>query len=153
MSTQSCQKVNCVQEMQNLTIKNLLDILWELLDGEAQNIRDYILGDQTQPYESEVFEAIFKFQSLESRPRETRGKLGVYVFMVTKPVELNFERVSGWNNISNAGFKSVHQESLRANDCLYVGSCTTNSIYSRMTQHFGEKQGLQIKNKKRHKLQ
>lgn len=124
-------------------MKDILKTLSTDFDVEATKITEYIKDKDV--YESDLFDNVFVFDSLKNRPQKTYARSGVYVFMVTKHIELGYQKVTAWNQVSGAGFKSYFQESLEANDCLYVGSC--GSIYARMTQHFaegGESTGLKL---------
>lgn len=113
-------------------MKELLKKLSEKFDEEANKIKEYVT--EKKEYTSDFFNCLPTFTSIDTRPRETRGKKGVYIFLITKPISLNYGMVSDWNSVSGAGFKSYSQQSLVVGDCLYVGSA--DSIYRRMGEHF-----------------
>ena len=115
-------------------MKELLKKLSEKLDEEAEKIRDSVINNAD--YTSEFFDILPTVTSLENRPRKMRGKKGVYIFLITKPVSLNYNIISKWNRVYGAGFKSYNQPSLVVGDCLYVGS--SDSLYGRMREHFSE---------------
>lgn len=113
-------------------MKDLLKRLSKKFDEEAEKISRYIT--EKNEYDFAFFDILPTFTSLEERPRKLRGKKGVYIFLMTKPVELNYDIISKWNSVSGAGFKNYQQRSLAVGDCLYVGS--SESLYARMTEHF-----------------
>lgn len=124
-------------------MEEILKRLSKQFDDEATKIIEHI--ERKDTYNSDLFDNVFVFDSLNNRPQKTYARSGVYVFMITKHIELDYQKVSAWNKVQGAGFKSYSQESLEIGDCLYVGSC--GSIYARMTQHFadaGESTGLKL---------
>ena len=118
-------------------MKALLKELSEKFDEEAEKIQEHIINKTD--YASDFFDILPTFNSLEDRPRKMWGKKGVYIFLITKPVSLDYKIVSKWNEVPGAGFKSCHQPSLAVGDCLYVGS--SDSLYGRMTEHFSSDSG------------
>lgn len=118
-------------------MKELLKKLSEKFDEEADKIRDFVINNTDYP--SDFFDILPTFTSLENRPRKMWGKKGVYIFLITEPISLDYNIVSKWNGISGAGFKLYDQPSLVVGDCLYVGS--SDSLYGRMTEHFSANSG------------
>ena len=118
-------------------MKDLLKKLSETFDEEAEKIKEYVTNKSG--YASVFFDILPAFTSLEKRPRKMWGKKGVYIFLITKPVPLDYNIVSAWNSVSGAGFKSYFQPSLVTGDCLYVGS--SDSLYGRMREHFSADSG------------
>ena len=119
------------------TMKELLQKLSEKFDEEADKIKEFVTNNAN--YSSDFFDILPTFTSLGTRPRKMWGKKGVYIFLITKPVSLDYKIVSKWNEVTGAGFKSYHQPSLAVGDCLYVGS--SDSLYGRMTEHFSPDSG------------
>lgn len=113
-------------------MKALLKKISEKFDEEAEKIQEYIINKTD--YTSDFFDILPTFTSLEKRPPKMWGTKGVYIFLITSPVLLDYKIVSKWNNVSGAGFKSYNQPSLAVGDCLYVGS--SDSLYGRMREHF-----------------
>ncbi len=123
----------------------LLKKLYEHLDSEANKIATNIMNGTT--YASEVFDSPLVFETLEQRPWALRGKKGIYVFMITEDIPLTTEQVRVWNSIKGAGFTDWFQGDLHTGDCLYVGSCVSESLYVRIRQHFldtGEATALKL---------
>lgn len=131
---------------------NILKQLSDVFDKESANIVKSIRNNDG--YSSDIFSGAFSFDSITSRPRQIRGKSGVYVFIISKAVAFNTEEVRKWNSIEGAGFKDYQEKTLNAGDCLYVGS--GDSIFQRMTAHFGaegESTGLKLGHDKRKKAE
>ena len=118
-------------------MKELLKELSEIFDEEADKIKESVINNTD--YRSDFFDILPTFSSLKKRPSKMWGKKGVYIFVITKHIELNFKLVSKWNSVSGAGLKSYQQKSLEVGDCLYVGS--SDSLYGRMTEHFSSDSG------------
>lgn len=118
-------------------MKDLLKKLSEKFDEEADKIKESVINNTE--YTSDFFDILPTFTSLEKRPRKMWGKKGVYIFVITKQVSLNYNIVCKWNSVSGAGFKSYNQQSLVVGDCLYVGS--SDSLYGRMREHFSADSG------------
>ena len=118
-------------------MKDLLKKLSETFDEEAEKIKEYVTNKSG--YASDFFDILPAFTSLEKRPREMWGKKGIYIFLITKPISLDYNIVSTWNKVPGAGFKSYFQASLAIGDCLYVGS--SDSLYGRMREHFSANSG------------
>jgi len=118
-------------------MKELLKKLSEKFDEEADKIKECVINNTD--YTSEFFDILPTFTSLEKRPSKMRGKKGVYIFLITKPVSLNYNIITKWNSVSGAGFKSYNQPSLVIGDGLYVGS--SDSLYGRMREHFSADSG------------
>ena len=118
-------------------MKALLKELSEKFDEEADKIKEFVTNNAN--YTSDFFDVLPTFTSLEKRPPKMRGKKGVYIFLITKPVSLDYKIVSKWNEVAGAGFKFYNQPSLVIGDCLYVGS--SDSLYGRMTEHFSPDSG------------
>lgn len=120
----------------------LLDLL-EALDGivesEAHGIVKRINGGT---YESAVFTNMFSIDELEShlRPKEIRGKKGIYIFTMKGNYSLSAEQIRRWNSkVNGAGFKKYEAIELHKGQCLYLGSCVSESLYVRIGQHMGDK--------------
>ena len=118
-------------------MKELLKKISEKFDEEADKIKEFVTNNAN--YTSDFFDVLPTFTSLEKRPKKMWGKKGVYIFLITKPVSLDYNIVSKWNSIFGAGFKLYNQPSLVIGDCLYVGS--SDSLYGRMTEHFSSDSG------------
>ena len=128
----------------------LLNSLTKKLSEEANNIAEFITSGNK--YKSTIFKNSYKFNSLETRPSQIRGKAGVYVFIFEQPISFDNDEVRKWNSITGAGFKNYESKEFNKGDCLYVGS--GDSIFSRMMAHFspdGESTGLHLSNPKRSK--
>ena len=115
-------------------MKTLLKKLSDSFDQEASKISDYITNNGK--YCSEFFECPAIFHSLDTRPRSLWGKGGIYIFVITKEIELSKAEVFCWNTVGGAGFPNVKSKKLVVGDCLYLGSA--ESIYKRMPPHFGD---------------
>jgi hypothetical protein len=118
-------------------MKDLLKKISEKFDEEADKIKNHITAKEE--YTSDLFDALPTFTSIVTRPKKMRGKKGIYVFMITKPITLDHKIISAWNDVQGAGFKSYKQPSLVEGDCLYLGS--SDSLFHRMTEHFSDNSG------------
>ena len=118
-------------------MKELLKKLSEKFDEEANKIKESVVNNTD--YTSDFFDILPTFTAIKKRPSKMRGKKGVYIFLITKPVLLDYNIISQWNSVSGAGFKLYNQPSLVVGDCLYVGS--SDSLYGRMREHFSANSG------------
>ena len=69
-------------------MKELLKKLSEKFDEEADKIKEFVTNNAN--YTSDFFDSLPTFTSLENRPRKMWGKKGVYIFLITKPVSLDY---------------------------------------------------------------
>lgn len=119
------------EALQNLIIK---------VNAEADLICRHINNDAV--FSSEVFEdPILVTDFIDSRSTRNNpliGKKGIYVFMVTEYVELDRHQVFAWNDIKGAGFINDLKTTIEIDDCLYLGSCVSKSLHSRIKEHFSE---------------
>ena len=139
------------------SVSDLLDEFVNLICSEASLIEAAI----TKPADSfcsSLFDLPKPINHVNER-ESLRARLGIYLFFMTYDIDLSFEDVKAWNSVSGgASFTTVGAKSLRIGDCLYLGSCIKNSLYSRMGQHFGpliengRTKGLSLSHPKREKL-
>ena len=71
------------------------------------------------------------------------GKHGIYIIFIDKNVCLDYNAVYNFNESPNSTGGKIcpnHYEAiyLKEGDCLYLGSATKESLYSRLNQHFRE---------------
>jgi len=71
---------------------------------------------------------------------ELKGKFGIYLFFINDGINLSYKEVFDFNDCaSGAKFKDYSDINLTIGDCLYLGSSTSESLYTRMNQHFNDK--------------
>lgn len=114
-----------------ITILNQLN---GVFDAETNKMLDRI--NKGSAYTSDVFKDPVEFSVDIERPWCLRGYRGVYVFIMTEDVYMTTEQCWRWNAIAGAPFEYCKNHVLQNGKCLYVGSCSSNSIYTRMGQHF-----------------
>ena len=69
------------------------------------------------------------------------GKSGIYIIFMDRSIDLDFNAVYNFNESPNSTGGRIcpnHYESiyLKEGDCLYLGSATEKSLFSRLNQHF-----------------
>ncbi len=125
-----------------------LDAVWA---EEAQNILDYIVKGGA--YSSNVFESPVEMMGNDIRPSTLIGKRGVYLFIITAPKHLSRAEVQAWDSAGSAGFDGKLEVNLNVGDCLYLGSCaseSSGSLYVRIGQHQSSSySGLKLNHKSR----
>ena len=117
----------------------LIEIFQEfdaVIAKETAMISDYITN--TLSYESTLFDQPFIMEN-DKRPEALRGRKGVYIFILTADVRFEKRDVSEWRKVRGAGLNNELKKEYRSGDCLYVGSCQSQSLYTRIRQHFAEK--------------
>ena len=123
----------------------------ERLQQETESIINKINGGEEEKT-SDIFEdkiVFFSFPQQKDLERALRGKKGVYLFRITEDCELTKEQVKAWNNEWGSEFpvlSGVRNISLKKGDFLYIGSCYSESIYTRVQSHYSykDKSGLQL---------
>lgn len=123
----------------------------ERLQQETESIINKINGGEEEKT-SDIFEdkiVFFSFPQQKDLERALRGKKGVYLFRITEDCELTKEQVKAWNDEWGSEFPAlsgVRDISLKKGDFLYIGSCYSESIYTRVQSHYSykDKSGLQL---------
>ena len=123
----------------------------ERLQQETESIINKINGGEEEKT-SDIFEdkiVFFSFPQQKDLERALRGKKGVYLFRITEDCELTKEQVKAWNDERGSEFpvlSGVRDISLKKGDFLYIGSCYSESIYTRVQSHYSykDKSGLQL---------
>ncbi len=130
-----------------------LRTLSKIFDREAELIVNSLTN--IEGYSSEVFYEPLVFSSLAERPNALRGMNGVYIFLLTEEIELTSDQVRAWNHVKGAGLNSWQAMALKQSDCLYVGSCCRQSLFTRIRHHFlgsGEVTALKLGHENRQLL-
>lgn len=71
--------------------------------------------------------------------RDVWGEKGIYFFYINENIELSQDKVFKFNENAIGGkFKKYELQDLKDGDCLYIGSSSSNSLYTRINQHFKE---------------
>ena len=128
----------------------------ERLQQETESIINKINGSEKEKT-SDIFEDKIVFSSFpqkEDLRKALSGKKGVYLFRITEDCELTKEQVKAWNDEWGSKFSvlsGVRNISLKKCDFLYIGSCYSESIYTRVQAHYSYnyKSGLQLNTKGR----
>lgn len=114
-------------------VSTMLQQLYDILEAEADKIINRI--NNGGDYSSEMFENPIEFL-VDERPPKLIGYYGVYAFVISEDVHLSYEQVLKWCGISGAPYNDYRIRDLSEGMSLYVGSCSSESIYSRMGNHF-----------------
>ena len=112
----------------------ILNQLAGMFDDEAKKMIDRI--NTGADYTSDVFNEPVEFSVDIERPKSLKGYHGVYVFIMTEDVYMITDQFWAWNAVAGAPFEYCKNRNLQKGECLYVGSCSSKSIYSRMGEHF-----------------
>ena len=117
---------------------NVIEIL-RTLDEKLSEICQHVVSNikSSTEFKDEMFEGPYVFTNIDNRPRNLIGKKGIYVFEISQDVPLTREQVRAWSvRCKGAGFNNWDQGDLKKGDILYVGSCVSESLYTRIRQHF-----------------
>jgi len=129
-----------------MPVKELLVELNYIFNNEANNIINYIHNQQD--YNSDIFDEPVSTDANENRPKSLRGQKGVYVVLFTENKHLTYEDITKWCSVKGAPFNIVWRDyAFEEAQCLYVGSCSSNSLYKRLGEHYrsdNEKYSLNI---------
>lgn len=121
--------------------------LYIALENEAQKAVDYIdevINDYNgTAHENEYFRDVILFDDVDFpvEPRNglrisTRGRRGIYVFIVKTDFSLTRQEVAQYNKCAGAGFsKKYGAKELKMGDHFYQGSAC-NSLLVRFHQHY-----------------
>lgn len=130
--------------------KEILECFEELVSKEATDIIKIVNGDKCHRAKLIDMPLVMDYE-MKSR-NKLRGKHGLYVIRVEEACTLSPECVSSWNSVAGAGFFQVEQKLVNDGDVLYLGSCVSKSLYSRVGEHYaveGTFTALKLSNPKR----
>lgn len=122
--------------------------LYEMIASEAQKIAAF---DRQKEHQFDIFDAPVCYEMYPSKDelKSLRGKKGVYIFRVKNAQKLTRDEIKKWNEEKGANFLPIYggpaSISFCSNDVLYIGSCYSESLFTRMQEHYGDyKPGLQL---------
>ena len=128
--------------------------LCEKMNSEARQIVSFVNKDST--FCSDIFALPVIMEKWSDKAKTLRGRYGIYVFLVENAISLSYEQVFSWNEaLAGAKFKEYKNLQINEGDCLYVGSCVSKSLYSRVKEHFsdgGSFQALKLEHPNRKNL-
>ncbi len=111
--------------------------LCEKIEKEALQITSAINAGST--FCSTVFDNPIVIQKWHEQDRRLRGQKGIYVFIVRNALTLEYKQVFDWNEtLKGAKFREYKKIDINDGDCLYIGSCVSKSLYSRIKEHFSD---------------
>ena len=68
---------------------------------------------------------------------QVRGEHGIYIIYMNEDLLLNYKLVYNFNENGTGGkFKEYREYNLKKGDCIYLGTCISKSLFSRLHQHF-----------------
>lgn len=114
----------------NFFIKNEADKIQYSINNNTE-IKSNFFEKKTMYYSKDYGEKLL-FSNLI-------GTLGIYFFIINEDVYLNFSDVYNYNECAMGGKINMYhykEIKLKKNDCFYLGSATSNSLYTRLNQHF-----------------
>lgn len=113
----------------------------KFIQNEVEYIQNYIKNKDKIQIQSQLFSKGYTFygkdyQSNKGYP-QVRGLNGIYVIYMDEDLFLDEKTVFDFNESGKGGkFKKYKDYNLKKGDCIYVGSCTSESLFSRLNQHF-----------------
>ena len=123
----------------------------DFIETEFKNIEAYI--GRGQVFNSSIFdEPVVIEDRLHDNKSPIRGRKGIYLFMFTGAGDLLEDEINEYNSISGAKIKKNNKPYYNEVDCLYVGSCVSESLYTRINQHYSKDDrytALKLDNNKR----
>ena len=119
----------------------LIDILNELhneIDNEWQYVNVVINGLST-PCITNLFDEFVLIDRNRNSINMLRNRHGIYIVLATEDVELSFNDINRYNSIKGAKWKDINRSGLWVDECLYTGSCISQSLLSRINTHFDDR--------------
>lgn len=116
-----------------------------ILHDQIQYLNEQI-NHLEEKHQSEIFESMETFNSspdTSANGRKIWGKKGVYIFLITEDLSLTSKEIFDFNekSLSGAKLKDIKCCSYLKGMCLYLGSSVSESLYSRLNQHFSSDYG------------
>lgn len=124
-----------------MDVKELNDNICSFVKDKIKYIQNYLVSNKyiNDDFFSDVFIFYGKDYSENAGFRDVWGKEGIYIFYINEDIYLDKKAVFDFNEHANgAKFKNYNAQNLKKGDCLYIGSSTSNSLYTRINQHFKE---------------
>lgn len=116
-----------------MKVEEISKYLSDFLDNEI----NFITNNNSSNFFNEKYILYGKDYGDNNGFRELWGKKGIYMFFLDENVDLDYTSVKNFNDCASGGkFKEYKPISLLKGDCLYVGSSTSESLYTRINQHF-----------------
>lgn len=138
-----------------MELKELNKEICELVQNEIEYIKNYV--DNKDNVESQMFYKGYTFYGKDYEEKkgykQVRGLYGIYVIYMDEDLFLNNKVIFDFNENAIGGkFKEYKSYDLKKDTCIYLGSCTSKSLFSRLNQHFKDSEcygSLHLGNKKR----
>ena len=137
-----------------MDIKELDQEINKFVKNEVKYIQNYICNKRD--IESKLFSNGYIFYGIDYSNevfKQVRGLYGIYIIIMNENLFLDTKSVYNFNEKAKGGkFKEYRSYDLKKGTCIYLGSCTKLSLYSRLNQHFKDSEcyySLHLKNKNR----
>lgn len=135
-------------------MKKALTEFLQRADTEVSAILDHISAGTL--FSSDTFDSPVITTEAPECGSPLRGRNGVYIFILTADIDLTYDDVKNWcTACQGAPFERWEPQELHTGDCFYVGSATSESLYSRLRSHIngdGEHTSLNLSVPARQKL-
>lgn len=137
-----------------MDIKELDKAIEEFVKNEVEYIKSY--GKNKNDIKSKMFSKGYTLYGIDYQDKgyeQVKGVFGIYIIYMNEEVFLDEKTVYNFNESAKGGkFKTYKSYDLKEGTCIYLGSCVSESLYSRLNQHFkdsGNCYSLHLKNKNR----
>ncbi len=122
-----------------MNIDELNNEINKFVENEIEYIQNCI--NNIHEVESEIFlkEYIFYGKDYQNNKsyNQVRGEHGIYIIYMNEDLLLNYKLVYNFNENGTGGkFKEYREYNLKKGDCIYLGTCISKSLFSRLHQHF-----------------
>lgn len=128
--------------MDNYNELTIVDELDKFIKYETKVICDSLLNEMFSC--SDFFDSMYIYNGNNYEHgnsfTELKSKFGIYFFFINENIELSYKEIFEFNECASGGkFKRYMDTVLHKEDCLYLGSSTSESLYTRLNQHFDDK--------------
>lgn len=138
-----------------MDIKELDKVISDFVKNEVEYIQNYV--DNKNNIESKMFSKGYTFYGMDYQNnkgyKQVKGKYGIYIIYLNEHLFLDRGVVFNFNESAKGGkFKEYKSYDLKDGTCIYLGSCVSKSLYSRLNQHFKDSDcfsSLHLENKNR----
>lgn len=117
----------------------LLDQVQEKIEFEWRYISQSI-NHKENIFQSSLFEECVEIHmdpAKDINGKKLWGKKGIYVFLLDEPIVMTDIEAETYNKLKGAKIKGNRGFDASESECLYTGSVISESLYSRLRQHFG----------------
>lgn len=138
-----------------MELKNLNQAICEFVKNEVEYIQSYV--NNKDNVESKMFYNGYTFYGKDYKGGKEYNQIiglnGIYIIYMNENLFLSDKMVFDFNESAKGGkFKEYKSYDLKKGTCIYLGSCVSESLFTRINQHFKDNSNfgsLHLMNEKR----